>query len=83
MTLDALAKANITKFTIYPNSGGKEADFKGGVVELSYYEDIMSPTIRISASIIDTGRAAAGNDGTGGKITASESIKLTGWKNVK
>lgn len=80
MTLDALAKANITKFLIYPNSGGKEAEYRGGVVELSYYEDIMSPTIRISASIIDTGRSASGNDGTGGNITASESIKLTGME---
>lgn len=80
MRLDALSKSNITKFNIYPNAGGKEVDFKGGVVELSYYEDIMSPTIRISTSVIDTGRAAPGNDGTGGKVSASEAIKLTGME---
>jgi hypothetical protein len=78
--LDALAKANITKFDIYPNASGQKLDFRGGVVELSYYEDIMSPTIRISTSLVDTGRAASGNDGTGGKVSASDSIKLTGME---
>ncbi len=80
MSLDALSKANITKFNIYPNSGGEAADFRGGTVELSYYEDIMSPTIRITTGIIDTGRAAPANDGTDGQITAAESIKLTGME---
>ena len=80
MSLDALSKANITKFNIFPNAGGQEVDFKGGTVELSYYEDIMSPTIRITAGVIDTGRAAPGKDGTGGQISAAESIKLTGME---
>lgn len=80
MSLDALSKANITKFNVYPNAGGQEVDLRGGTVELSYYEDIMSPTIRISASVIDTGRAAIAGDGTGAQITAAESIKLTGME---
>lgn len=80
MRLDALAKANITKFNVYPNAGSNALDFKGGVVEFSYYEDIMSPTIRISTNVIDTGRAATANDGTGGKITAAETIRLTGME---
>lgn len=80
MSLDALSKANITKFDIYSNAEGKKVDFKGGVVELSYYEDIMSPTIRISTGVIDTGRASSDNDGTKGQITAAESIKLTGME---
>jgi hypothetical protein len=78
--LDALAKSNINKFEIYPNSGGQPQDFRGGVVELSYYEDIQSPTIRISTSVIDTGRASDADDGTGSKITAAETIKLTGME---
>lgn len=79
MSLDALSKADIKKFVIYPNSGGKETNVAAGVVQLSYYEDIMSPTIRISTGIIDTGRASPSNDGSG-KISAAESIKLTGME---
>jgi hypothetical protein len=80
MSLDADSKADIKKFNIYPNAGGKEVDVKGGVVELSYYEDIMSPTIRVSTGFIDTGFAADAGDGSGAKITASDKIKLTGME---
>jgi len=63
MSLDANSKADIKKFNIYPNAGGKEINVAGGVVELSYYEDIMSPTVRVTTGFIDTGRAAEANDG--------------------
>ena len=33
---------NITKFEIYPNSGGKPIEISQGVVKLSYYENILS-----------------------------------------
>jgi len=78
--LDALAKANITKFNIYPNAGGQAVSVLEGIAELSYYEDIMSPTIRISTSIIDTGRAKDANSGGQSQVTASDSIKLTGME---
>lgn len=78
MSLDADSKADIKRFDIYPNEGGDKVNFAGGVVELSYYEDIMSPTIRVTAGIIDTGNAADSDDGSGGKVTASDKIKLTG-----
>lgn len=78
--LDALNKANITRFNVYPNSGGDPVSIQGGIAELSYYEDIMSPTLRVSASIVDTGRAKTADDGSKGQISASDSIKLTGME---
>lgn len=78
--LDYLAKANITKFDVYSNATGERVDFKGGIAELSYYEDIMSPTIRISTSIVDVGNSNDSDDGTGSKITGSDFTKLTGME---
>ena len=37
---------NITKFEIYPNSGGKPIEISQGVVKLSYYENIFHVTRR-------------------------------------
>jgi hypothetical protein len=82
MLLNALNKANITKFEIFSNSGGKQISFLGGIVELSYYENILSETVRITAKIIDAGHSADADDGTGAKITASEKIKITGTEKV-
>ena len=43
--LDYLAKANITKFDVYSNATGERVDFKGGIVELSYFamEGLTAP----------------------------------------
>ena len=48
MSLDSDSKADIKKFDITPNSGEEAVSFAGGVSELSYYEDIMSPTIKLT-----------------------------------
>ena len=59
---------NITLFEIYPNSGGEAVSVAGGVIELYYYENILSETIRVTASIVDTGNVSGADDGSGGKI---------------
>ena len=56
---------NITKFEIYPNSGGKPIEISQGVVKLSYYENILSETIRITLMVVDTGNVSA-DSGTSG-----------------
>lgn len=76
MPLDSDSKADIKKFDITPNSGGEAASFAGGVSELSYYEDIMSPTIKLTIAVVDTGNAAPADDGQG-QVSASDKIKLT------
>ena len=47
--------ANITLFKIYSNVNGNSSDVRGGVVNLSYFESVLENTIRVSATIIDTG----------------------------
>lgn len=47
--------ANITLFKIYSNINGNSSDVRGGVVNLSYFESVLENTIRVSATIIDTG----------------------------
>jgi hypothetical protein len=42
----------------------------------------MSETVRVTATIIDTGYAADADDGTGAKVTASEKLKITGTEKV-
>jgi hypothetical protein len=73
---------NITKFEIYPNGGGSPIDVSQGVTELSYYENILSETVRASAVIVDTGRALGGDDGTGGKIGIDDGLKLGNGEKV-
>ena len=82
MRLDDLNKSNITKFEIFPNSGGEPISFLNGVIEILYYENIMSETVRVSSTIIDTGNSADADDGTGAKVTASEKLKITGTEKV-
>lgn len=82
MLLNTLNQSNITKFDVYPNSGGDPISFLGGVVELKYYEDILSETIRATVTVIDVGNAASADDGTGAKVSASEKLKITGTEKV-
>lgn len=77
-----LNQSNITLFEVYPNNGGEPITYSSGVVELLYYENIMSETVRLTVTIIDTGNAADADDGTGAKITASEKLKITGTEKV-
>jgi hypothetical protein len=68
-------ESNIPIFKVYSNATGKELPFNGGVAELHYYENILSETVRMSISVVDTGQ---GDQGT----TGSESVKLTGTEKV-
>lgn len=82
MLLNILNKSNITKFDIYPNSGGEPISFLGGVYELNYYENILSETVRVTITFVDTGHSASADDGTGAKVSASEKLKITGTEKV-
>lgn len=72
MTLNS---SNIPIFKIFSNADGKEIAFNGGVAELYYYENILSETVRMTISVVDTGKGSEG-------VTASEKIKLTGTEKV-
>lgn len=71
----SINESNIPIFKIYSNETGKEVTFNGGVAELNYYENILSETVRMSISVVDTGQGSLGT-------TASENIKLTGTEKV-
>lgn len=71
----SINESNIPIFKIYSNATGKELSFNAGVAELYYYENLLSETVRMTITVVDTGQ---GNEGT----TASESIKLTGTEKV-
>lgn len=73
---------NITRFEIFPNNGGKALSVAGGTVELYYYENILSETIRVQATIVETGNAADANDGSGGKVGFDEALKLGNGEKV-
>lgn len=73
---------NISKFEIYPNSGGDPIDISQGIVSLNYYENILSETIRINAVVVDTGNAKGGDDGTGGKIGIDDALKIGNGEKV-
>lgn len=73
---------NIPVFQIFPNTGGSPIAFNGGVVELHYYENILSESVKMTIAFVDTGNASDGDDGTGGKITASNKIKISRGEKV-
>ena len=52
--------ANITKLTINSNQGGKAVDLRGGFVQLTYTESIMSDTITANYTFIDSGASVDG-----------------------
>jgi hypothetical protein len=68
-------ESNIPIFKVYSNATGKELPFNGGIAELHYYENILSETVRMSISVVDTGQGSIGE-------TGSENIKLTGTEKV-
>jgi len=73
---------NIPVFQIFPNTGGSPIAFNGGVVEVHYFESILSETVRMTIAFVDTGNASNSNNGTGGKITASNKIKISRGEKV-
>ena len=73
---------NISRFEIYPNDGGNPISVNGGTIELYYYENILSETIRVNATFIDTGNVSGGNDGGGGKIGVDDIVKIGNGEKV-
>ena len=73
---------NITRFEIFPNAGGSSCDVSQGVLELNYYENILSETVKLTAIVLDTGNAASADDGTGGKIGLDDALKIGNGEKV-
>jgi hypothetical protein len=82
MRIEILTKSNVPIFKVFPNTGGEPVAFNGGISELYYYENILSETVRMTIAFTDTGYASDGNDGTGGRITASNKIKISRGEKV-
>lgn len=81
-TLNAAAEpANIIKFLIKSPFGS--ADVKGGVVHLAYFESILENTIRVTATIIDTGNALDDPSNPKGSIGVLQGLKLSGLEEVE
>ena len=56
---------NIDSFQITSNTGGGSVDVSNGVVDYRYYESVLSNTVSATATIIETGNRADGqNKGT-------------------
>lgn len=71
-----LIEGNITKFDIFPNSGGPAQNLLGkGGYHIYYYENILSPTLELQVSMVTTGSDASANDGSGALISFMDSIK--------
>lgn len=75
----AALTSNIEKFEIFSNYGEKTLDISIGTVQLQYFESILDHTVRVTASIIDTGNRT---DGEGANIFENEDMKLTGGEKV-
>ena len=49
---------DIRQFDIFQSKdGGKSIDASGGVVDIKYYEDILSNSVSLSAVIVETGES--------------------------
>jgi hypothetical protein len=77
-----ITEKNVSVFEIFPNAGGNPISFAGGIAELHYYENILSETVRMTIAFVDTGNASDGDDGSGGRITASNKIKISRGEKV-
>jgi hypothetical protein len=59
---------NIRKFEIVQANGGTSIDASGGVVDLRYYEDILSNTVSLTATITEVGGSNEKSFGNKGMI---------------
>ncbi len=66
-------ESQITLFEIYSNYG-KPIDVASGCIQLNYYESILDNSIRVSATLIDTGFRSSGD---GSSATEKDGINLT------
>jgi hypothetical protein len=74
----AALASNIEKFEISSNYD-KTLDVSVGTVQVQYFESILDYTVRVSATIIDTGHRT---DGAGANVFEDEDLKLTGGEKV-
>ena len=69
--------ANITKLTINSNQGGKAVDLRGGFVQLTYTESIMSDTITANYVFVDSGASIDGKSVRDGlPLVREEKVEL-------
>jgi hypothetical protein len=66
-------ESQITLFEIYSNYN-KPVDVASGCIELNYYESILDNSVRVSATLIDTGFRSSGG---GSAAVEEEDLKLT------
>lgn len=68
---------NITKITVNGNQGGKAVDVRGGFVQLTYTESIMSDTITASYTFVDSGASVDGKSVRDGlPLVGEERVEL-------
>ncbi len=76
--------ANVSKLTINGNSGGKSVDLRGGFVQLTYTESIMSDTITAKFTFIDSGASIDGKSVRDGlPLVKEERVELEMEDNSK
>ena len=68
---------DITKLTINSNGGGKAVDLRGGFVQLTYTESIMSDTITANYVFADSGASIDGKSVRDGlPLVGEERVEL-------
>jgi hypothetical protein len=72
-------QGQINLFEFYSNYGKPKVDMSGGIVELNYYESILDPTTRVTATFADTGYRKE----EGSAVTEEEGLKLTVGEKVE
>jgi len=76
--------AEVTKLTINGNSGGKSVDLRGGFVQLTYTESIMSDTITANYVFADSGASIDGKSVRDGlPLVGEEKVELAIEDNAK
>ena len=59
---------NIREFEVFQANGGKSIDASPGVVDIKYYEDILSNTVSLSAIITESGESDKKSFGNKGML---------------
>lgn len=76
--------ANVSKLTINSNQGGKAVDLRGGFVQLTYTESIMSDTITAKFTFFDSGASIDGKSVRDGlPLVKEERVELEMEDNSK
>ena len=67
---------NIREFEVFQANGGKSIDASPGVVDIKYYEDILSNTVSLSAIITETGESDKKSFGNKGMLDGLPILSL-------